>query len=113
MQNTEGSLPKNHMEKWATVAQALGRRGVRMRTGAGRAWRETAAGLASVRTWVAALVMLTGVLLMLAGLAAGIWLREKPLLTIGICLSSILTGVMLVGFSRVVAAAELYIHHHQ
>ena len=113
MQNTESSLPKSRMKRWAAVSQTLGRGGTRVLAGAGRAWRETAAGIASVRTWVAALVMFTGVLLMIAVLAAWVCLREMPLLTIGICLGSILTGVTLVGFSRVVAAAELYIRQHQ
>lgn len=91
-------------------ALAAGRGTVRLMKSLARARGEAAAQLRGVRTWTALFVMCAGGLLMLAGLALALLLKGRPVLTLAVCLGSILVGTLLIGFSKIVEAAELYIH---
>lgn len=119
MQETGNSLPDKlptgrrpfpMLSSAGRGALAAGRGTIRLMKGLARARGEAAVQLRGVRTWTALFVMLAGGVLMLTGLVLALLLKGRPVLTLAICLGSILIGALLIGFSKIVEAAELYIH---
>ena len=111
MQETGNGMPDRFSPRTGGKAfAAVGRGMTRLLGGLGHVWQEAAARVNAVSSPTAAFVLMSGGLLMLIGLVLALLLRERPLLTVAVCLGSILVGAVLIGFSKIVEAAELYIH---
>lgn len=108
-----GKQPQLFLAAAGHGALAVGKGTLRLFRGLARARGEAAVQLHGMRTWTALFVLLAGGLLMATGIVLALLLRAQPLVSLAVCLGSILAGTLLIGFSKIVEAAELYIHRVQ